>query len=548
MAVSKNIKKGARWVSSYFPRYELLSSHAQLVGCTQRMPMPQMILLSLQHVMAMFGSTVVGPMLMGFSPNTGLFFSGIGTLIFYVCTGGRMPSYLGSSFAFIGVVNAATGYHYVPGAGLNPNIDKAAGGILICGIIYLAISIIVIVVGYRWLEILMPPIVTGAVVMSIGLNLAGAAIGQANTTGFDAWMAFATVMAIILITMYAPGPLKRLPILLGGIFGYLIYLFFGLGGIGPGISYDTVRNAKWIGFPPTTKPIFDGSAISLIAPVAIILAAENIGHVKAVGSMTGTNMDKLLGRAFLGDSLATILAASFGSTGTTTYAENIGVMSITKIFSTLTFVMAAVVAVALGLLPVFGAVIQTIPPGVFGGISIVLFGLIAVTGAKIWITNQVDFSQKRNLFPAGIALVLGCGMVNGLVISWGVIKIDGIGASTLSAIILYQLMREDWPQVFRRVYNKVRGHKGGGSRSHSTEDNGATSSDHVAMTILEHRPLSQSGASTPLSSSDSSSCNNNDTNNNNIDPASVPMNQPQSDISHVERHSSSRLSTHQEDE
>ncbi|KAG0375050.1 hypothetical protein BGX24_009599 [Mortierella sp. AD032] len=306
----------------------------------------------------------------------------------------------------------------------------------------------------------MPPVVTGAVVVAIGLNLAGAALAQASASGFDAWMSFTTVIAVALVTMYAPGPLRRLPILLGGITGYLVHLILGYCGVGPGIDFTAVKNSDWFGMPPTHAPVFEGSAISLIAPVAVVLIVENTGHVKAVGAMTGHSLDKYIGRAFLGDAIATMVSAACGSTGVTTYAENIGVMSITKIFSTQTFLFAAVVAIILGVIPGFGAIIQTIPSGVFGGLSIILFGLIAVTGARIWVTANVDFSRPRNLITAGVSVVLGCGMVNGLVVSFGVVKIDGIGCSTLSAIILYQILREDWGDIFRSLVGKSKKGKG----------------------------------------------------------------------------------------
>eukprot|EP01132_Coremiostelium_polycephalum_P008369 gene8369-10281_t len=459
-SIFDQIKKN---VVEYFPKYRVIEMEGEIVKPEERLPMGATLACAFQHVMSMFGSVVVCPLLMGFNSNLGLFFSGIGTIIFFICTGGRVPSYVGASFAFISVVNSATGYTYVAGGPGNPNIGIATGGIIVCGIFYLAISLAVMIFGYKWLEILMPPTVTGAVVMSIGLNLSISAIKQAASTGFDAWMAMVTVVSTSMITVYAPGPLKRLPILIGGLFSYLVYLFFGLGGVGPGIDFSGVKNAQWIGMPPFHKPQFQGTAISMITPVAIILAAENIGHIKAVGSMTGRNIDNLLGRAFLGDSIATIVAATFGSVGTTTYAENIGVMSITKIFSTFTFLFAAGIAIILGILPIFGAIIGTIPAGIFGGLSIILFGIIGMTGAKIWINNQTDLSKPRNLLTAGVAIVLGCGMVEGLSINWGNIKIDGIGASTLSSIILYQLLRDDWSKLFIKLLCKITGRNYGDS-------------------------------------------------------------------------------------
>jgi xanthine/uracil permease len=258
---------------------------------------------------------------MGFDPNTAIFFSGIGTLIFFLVVGGRVPSYLGSSFSFIAVVIAASAYS---GKGPNTHIDVALGGIIAAGVVYAIIAIIVIFAGYKWIEYLMPPVVTGAVVAAIGLNLAPVAISDAATSQFDTWMAIVTVLAVAAVAVYLPGPLRRLPILLGGIIGYVIYLIFANGfGLGKAIDFTSLSNAAWVGLPNFTTPSFHANAMALIAPVAIILVAENLGHVKAVGAMTGRSLDKYLGRAFLGDALATIVSASGGGTGVTTYAETI---------------------------------------------------------------------------------------------------------------------------------------------------------------------------------------------------------------------------------
>ncbi|EGG21602.1 xanthine/uracil permease family protein [Cavenderia fasciculata] len=494
-------------VRNYFPTYKFNPEKGAIISTQERLTWPATILISLQHVLSFIGATVIGPSLMGFSANTSLFFSGIGTLIFYICTGGKIPSYVGSSFAFIGVVNAATGYHFAPGT-MNQNIPVALGGILVCGFIYLAISIIVMFAGVGWIEVLTPPIVTGTVVMAIGLNLAGSAINQAASSGFDAWIAFATVVMTCLFICYAPGVLSRLPILLGGLFGYFLYLFLGLAGVGPGIDFKGVGESKWFGAPPLHLPVFEGSAISLIAPIAIILVAENIGHVKAVGSMTNQKLDHLLGRAFLGDSIATIVAGSFGGLGTTTYAENIGVMSITKIYSTLPFVICGFIAIFLGLFAKFGAVLQSIPSGVFGALSIILFGMIAITGARIWIEDQVDFKKPRNLLTAGIGIVIGSGMTNGIVVSWGVIKLDGIGVSTLGSIILYQLLREDWKQIFHYLYSRARGRKSNyptrkGGYSDCNDNNSKKHEDHSTTTI--EMPSISSTEDRSLTSSSSSS-------------------------------------------
>src|SRR2546421_1411361 len=408
-----------------------------VIAPEERLPWGQTIFVGLQHVLAMFGSTVLAPIIMGFDPNTAIFFSGIGTLIFFLVVGGRVPSYLGSSFSFIAVVIAATAYS---GKGPNTHIDVALGGIICSGVVYSIIGIIVIFVGYKWIEYLMPPVVTGAVVAAIGLNLAPVAVSDAATSQFDTWMAIVTVLAVAAVAVYLPGPLRRLPILIGGIIGYIIYLIFANGfGLGKAIDFTGLSNAAWVGLPNFTTPTFHANAMALIAPVAIILVAENLGHVKAVGAMTGRSLDKYLGRAFLGDALATIVSASGGGTGVTTYAENIGVMAVTRIYSTLIFIIAAVVAILLGFSPKFGVLIHTIPPGVLGGLAIVLFGLIAATGGRIWVQNGVDFSKSRNLITVAVALTLGAG---NFVLNVGTFSIGGIGTATFGAIILYQILRE----------------------------------------------------------------------------------------------------------
>lgn len=413
-----------------------------IIAPDERLPWGQTIFVGLQHVLAMFGSTILAPIIMGFNPNTAIFFSGIGTLLFFVIVGGRVPSYLGSSFSFIALVIAASGYS---GKGLNPHIDVALGGIIAAGVVYAIIGGIVIFTGYKWIEYLMPPAVTGVVVAVIGLNLAPVAINDVGTSQFDTIMALLTILAVALVAVYAPGSLRRLPILLGGIIGYLIYLLFANGfGLGKVINFTNLSNAAWIGLPSFTAPTFQPNAMTLIAPVAIILVAENLGHVKAVSAMTGRNLDKYLGRAFLGDGLSTIIAGFGGGTGVTTYAENIGVMAVTRIYSTLIFIVAAIVALLLGFSPKFGALIATIPAGVLGGLAIVLFGLIAATGGRIWVQNRVDFSSSRNLITAAVALTMGAG---NFTINIGGFSLGGIGTATFSAIIIYQLLRERHPQA-----------------------------------------------------------------------------------------------------
>ncbi len=407
-----------------------------VIAPDERLPWGQSFALGIQHIFAMFGATVLGPILMGFDPNTAIFFSGIGTLIFFVAVGGRVPSYLGSSFSFIAVVIAATAYS---GSGGNPDIPVALGGIVVAGALYALVGVVVMAVGYAWIEYLMPPVVTGAVVAVIGLNLAGpVAIADVSGSSFDTMVGLLTALAVAGVAVYAPGPTRRLPILLGGVLGYLLYFVLANGmGMAKPIDFDPVLNAAWIGMPALTAPRFDGHAIALIAPIAIILVAENLGHVKAVGAMTGRNLDGYLGRAFLGDGIATMVAGMGGGTGVTTYAENIGVMAVTKIYSTLVFVIAACVAIAMGFSPVFGALIRTIPVPVLGGLAIVLFGLIAATGGRIWAENRVDFGDSRNLITIAVALTLGAG---NLTITIGDFSLGGIGTATFAAIIVYQVL------------------------------------------------------------------------------------------------------------
>ena len=300
-----------------------------IIAPDERPTWGQSIFLGLQHVLAMFGATVLAPILMGFNPNTAIFFSGIGTIIFFFIVGGRVPSYLGSSFSFIAVVLTATGFASgFKGTGLNPNIGVALGGIIMAGVVYAIIGLIVIFTGYKWIDILLPPVVTGAVVAVIGLNLASVAVGEASTSSFDTIMAIVTILAVAAIAVYAPGALRRLPVLLGGVIGYLIYLLLANGfGLGKAIDFSGVTSVAWVGLPNFSTPTFNGTAIGLIAPVAIVLVAENTGHVKAVAAMTGRSLDKYLGRAFLGDGLATIVAGIGGGTGVTTYAETIPLYS-----------------------------------------------------------------------------------------------------------------------------------------------------------------------------------------------------------------------------
>jgi putative pyrimidine permease RutG len=414
---------------------EVSAGPGTVVSPDERLPWPQTAALGIQHVIAMFGATVLAPILMGFDPNVAILMSGVGTLIFFVLVGGQVPSYLGSSFAFIGVVIAATGF---AGGGPNANLGLALGGIMACGALVVLIGLIVTASGTGWIERLMPPVVTGAVVAVIGLNLAGIPIKNMAPTPFDAWMQALTFVSVGAVAVFTRGMTQRLLILVGLIVASLIYAILTNGlGLGKPIDLSRLLAASWFGAPSFATPVFDARAMLLIAPVAVILVAENLGHIKAVSAMTGRNLDRYMGRAFIGDGLATMISGGAGGTGVTTYAENIGVMAATKIYSTAMFVIAGLIAILLGFSPKFGALIQSIPLAVMGGVSIVVFGLIAVAGAKIWVDNKVDFADNANLIVAAVTLVLGTGDYT---LKFGPFSLGGIGTATFGAIGLYALL------------------------------------------------------------------------------------------------------------
>jgi len=437
---------------------EVAAAPGVVVAPDERLPWPQTAALGVQHVIAMFGATVLAPILMGFDPNVAILMSGIGTLIFFAIVRGKVPSYLGSSFAFIGVVIAASGYK---GPGPNANLAVALGGIVACGAVYTLIGLLVAATNQRhhrstpmaglevdeiesgaavhWIETLMPPVVTGAVVAVIGLNLASIPIKNMAPTSFDTWMQGLTFVSVGLVAVYTRGMVQRLLILVGLIVATLVYAVLTNGmGLGKPIDLSALAAAPWFGTPKFAAPTFQAEAMLLIAPVAIILVAENLGHLKAVAAMTGRDMNPYLGRAFIGDGIATMVSGASGGTGVTTYAENIGVMAATKIYSTAMFVVAALIAVLLGFSPKFGALIQAIPLAVMGGVSIVVFGLIAVAGAKIWVDNKVDFSNNTNLIVAAVTLVLGTGDYT---LKFGGFALGGIGTATFGAILLHALLK-----------------------------------------------------------------------------------------------------------
>ena len=396
-----------------------------VVAPDERLTWPRTIGIGAQHVLAMFGATFLVPLLTGFPATTTLFFSGVGTLLFLLITGNRVPSYLGSSFAFIAPVTAATAAQ---------GRSAALGGILICGVLFALVGVAVHFAGTRWIDFLMPPVVTGTIVALIGLSLAPAAWDNFRKQPYTALI---TIVVIIVGMVLFRGLLGRLAVLLGVLAGYLIAIAQGQ------VTFGAVRRADWIGLPDFTAPSFDLGVVLLFVPVVLVLVAENLGHVKAVASMTGRRLDDVVGRAFIGDGVATALAGAGGGSGTTTYAENIGVMAATRVYSTAAYWVAGAVALLLGLVPKFGALIATVPAGVLGGAAVALYGLIGVLGARIWVEARVDFRNSANLMTAAIGLVIGIANFTWAPkVAGRELLFTGIALGTAATVLTYQLMRE----------------------------------------------------------------------------------------------------------
>jgi NCS2 family nucleobase:cation symporter-2 len=398
----------------------------EVVGPGERLSWPLTIGIGSQHVVAMFGATFLVPLLTGFPPSTTLFFSGIGTLLFLLITGNKLPSYLGSSFAFIAPITAATA---------SAGMGSALFGIMAVGVLLALVGVIVQLTGTGWIDRLMPPIVSGAIVALIGFNLAPVAKANFDKAPLTALI---TLIAVILCTVLFRGILGRLSIFLGVLVGYISAVFLGE------VDFSRVADAAWIGLPPFTAPAnpFDNPAavfgvLPAFLPVVLVLIAENVGHIKGVAQMTDAKVNRLTGRALLADGLATMLAGFGGGSGTTTYGENIGVMAATRIYSTAAYWVAGVVAILLGLSPKIGAIIFTIPDGVLGGVTTALYGLIGVIGVKIWLDNKVDFSKPVNQFTAATALIIG---IADFTLNAGALSFNGIALGTVAAIVIYHLM------------------------------------------------------------------------------------------------------------
>lgn len=399
---------------------------SEIVAPDERLTWPRTIGLGAQHVIAMFGATFLVPLLTHFPPSTTLLFSGIGTILFLIITKNRLPSYLGSSFAFIAPITAATAAH---------GMHSALFGIASVGLLLAVIGAVVQLTGTGWIEVLMPPVVAGSIVALIGLNLAPAAWGNFQKAPLTALI---TLAAVILSTVTFRGLLGRLSIFIGVAIGYMAAVLLGQ------VDFTSVAKAAWVGLPtltlpanPFTEPTSTWGVLPAFLPVVLVLVAENVGHIRGVAQLTNPAVNRLTGRALLADGLATLIAGIGGGSGTTTYGENIGVMAATRIYSTAAYWVAGLVAIILGLSPKVGAVINTIPVGVLGGVTTALYGLIGIIGVKIWLDNHVDFSSPTNQFTAATALIIG--VVNYTLIA-GAVSFNGIALGTIAAIVVYHLM------------------------------------------------------------------------------------------------------------
>lgn len=399
-----------------------------VVAPNERLDWPRTIGIGAQHVIAMFGATLLVPLLTGFPINTTLLFSGIGTILFLLITRNRLPSYLGSSFAFIAPLTATQA----------SGIGAQLGVVITAGVVLAIIGVVVKISGRRVLDAVMPPAVTGAIVALIGLNLASAATENFTSQPLIACVTTAT---ILLATVAGRGMVARLGVLIGVLVGW----FFAAvsGGLSPE-STETVAKAAWFGLPTFHAPEFHVNAMLIGLPVIVVLIAENVGHVKAVAAMTGKNLDDIAGDALIADGLATTLAGAAGGSGTTTYAENIGVMAATRVYSTAAYWVAALTAIALAFIPKFGALILTIPTGVLGGATLVLYGLIGMLGVRIWMDEKVDFNNPVNLTAAATALIAGIG---NLTLNVGSIALEGIAWGSVGIIVGYPIL--NW--LYRKI-------------------------------------------------------------------------------------------------
>ncbi|NTW27830.1 MAG: uracil permease [Coriobacteriia bacterium] len=397
--------------------------------------------------MAMFGATVLVPYLTGMDVGVGLMTSGIGTILYLICTRNKIPSYLGSSFAFITPL-IAVGGGAAAIAGGKGNLPAALGGLVAAGVVYMIVAGLVKAFGTGWITKILPPALVGAVVIVIGLGLSATAVKMSlfplsdPTQGVDlkgVLVAAITLTAAIIFSSFFKGFIKAIPVLLGIIVGYVAAIPMGL------VSFDGISKAAWIGLPNITTPSFDLGAIFIIAPVAIVVIVEHIGHLLVINEITGKDFTPMLPESLFGDGIATVVSGALGGTPSTTYAENIGVMAVTKVYATQVFWYAGAFAFLIGgFIPKVSAAISSIPTPVMGGISLLLFGLIASSGLRLLVKSGIDYSHSRNLILSSVVLVVGIGMdTGGFTIPVGEYTIPGMALATVLGIILNLILPKE---------------------------------------------------------------------------------------------------------
>ena len=407
----------------------MAKSRREVIGVDDRVSVGRAIPLGIQHMMSMFGSTVLVPTLTGLSPSVAIMCSGIGTICYLLVTRNKIPSYLGSSFAFISpiiAVYATTGSY-----------SAVMSGVVTAGLVFLLTAGIIKLVGTGWLDRLLPPVLVASVMIVIGVGLSATAAKMALFSSTDAFVpigALAAAITLVAAVIFSSmgGLFGTMPVLLAIIVGYVLSCLVGL------VDFTPVLQAAWIGLPPFTHPTFDPGAVILIAPVAIVVVIEHIGHLLAVGEIVNRDYRQMLPQSLAGDGIATVISGFLGGPPTTTYAENIGVMSVTRVYATQVFWYAAGFALLVGgFCPKLAALISSIPVPVMGGVSLLLFGLIASNGLRMLVTNKVDFDDNRNLMIASVVIILGVGMeTSGIAIPIGSYTLPGMATSTLVGILL----------------------------------------------------------------------------------------------------------------
>lgn len=393
-------------------------------------PIGKAIPLSFQHVFAMFGATILVPILTGLDPSVTLFCSGLGTLIFHLVNKGKVPAYLGSSFAFIAPIIAVSKTYGAQGAFM---------GMIAAGLVYIVVALIIAIVGLKWIHRVLPPVVVGPVVMIIGLSLTPVAIGEASK-GLPT--ALITTLIVIVASIFGKGFFKIIPILLGTVGGYLVAILFGQ------VNFDAINKAAWIALPNLTvvtghMPVLAWGAVAMIAPVAIATIVEDVGHLLVIGDTVDRDLMQKPGlhKVLLGNGIATSVAGFFGGVPETTYGENIGVLAITRVFSSRVIQGAAVIAILLSFVQKFGAAIQTIPEPVLGGVTIILYGMIASVGLRTLIENKVNMASNRNLLIVSVIFSFGVG---GMVFNFGEgFEFAGIASAAITGILLNLVLPKD---------------------------------------------------------------------------------------------------------